>query len=355
MDCLRLRSARWAFIPQRLNPRAKVLGGCAQRFSPLAQRMGTRPQCNARVRFDAGAFRFTPQARRFGPHTMWKFAKHRILEENAQTTPTRAGCQDPSHRQTLPSAYSPLLDLIDYNISKVITHKTGKRSDHRSSATLKGANMARWLSLKCSVLIAVLGAGSIGTATGCDGGDVPASKPTASTTPTNPFAGKNFVWDLSKDQDVSRVQWPAYVGGLGDIWFLDGPCTITLILPDGRRGTFSLYKAQLRRYGAQIYSVSIEFESETLTESRDRARQLASDWQISDLRELERWCQKRAIDGGNPPDGEVNNVTAGRNGPLYTCGISIRPTHDSKHPWFVSFGVAFPQNMQKLMPTSSGQ
>jgi hypothetical protein len=153
-------------------------------------------------------------------------------------------------------------------------------------------------------------------------------------------AGPNHVtWDLSHDQRVDRVAWPADV--TGNTWLISGPMVVDLTLPDGRRTRYTVDDAQLRREGDRVVKIVLLFPSETLDGTYARARALCAEWGIADLEALDAWYAARQRDAGNATDPTRPNLARVWND---VAGVIVRPSYDAarRAPWFASVGFGFP-------------
>jgi hypothetical protein len=147
---------------------------------------------------------------------------------------------------------------------------------------------------------------------------------------------EHVVWDLSTGHDIARVGWPPQV--TDNIWFIDGPLYVHLILPDGESGDLQrCEKAQLRRDGNQLTHVSVMFPAETIEQCYVRTKTLARQWQITDLHELEEWHRTR----GYSADQHSGYVALGRSDLRRPRGIELRHSFQQDKPWGVSFGFGY--------------
>jgi hypothetical protein len=91
-------------------------------------------------------------------------------------------------------------------------------------------------------------------------------------------AGRNLVWDFSRSRDVSVVGWPDYY--TPDCWF-SGLCdTLQIVLPGGRRTTFSRVAAQVFREDGRVRVIVVAFVPESLDAAHARAATLISQWDL---------------------------------------------------------------------------
>ena len=95
-----------------------------------------------------------------------------------------------------------------------------------------------------------------------------------------PAPPKALVWDLSLDNEVSRVDWPAKI--TDDLWYVDGPGTIRLKIRGGLEGEIRYWFAQVKREGGRIRTVRIMMPPGDTKQVYADATKLADDWQFAD-------------------------------------------------------------------------
>jgi hypothetical protein len=149
-----------------------------------------------------------------------------------------------------------------------------------------------------------------------------------------------WAWDLSTGEEVSRVGWPASV--TDDIWFIDGPQDVDLVLRGGERGRVSFYKAKLRRNGGKLVVVSFEFPNETAEDAHARAVALARQWQINDVSRLDAWHASYKDRGDRGM--HYREAVASRHDLPQPRGVSIGSSFKTDKPFFVRFGFGWSTN-----------
>ena len=191
--------------------------------------------------------------------------------------------------------------------------------------------------LTVSLLALALGGGSCDRATG------PSAAPPQGV----------WTWDLSTGEAVGRVGWPASV--TDDIWFIDGPQDVDLVLRGGERGRVSFYKAKLRRHGGNLVVASFEFPNETADDARARAVALARQWQITDVSRLDAWHASYRDRGDRGT--HYREAVASRHDLPQPRGVSIGSSFKTDRPFFVRFGFGWSANeapVPGLKPSPAG-
>ena len=161
-------------------------------------------------------------------------------------------------------------------------------------------------------------------------------------------SGGALIWDLSADQDVSRIGWPARVPDKK--WFIDGPRVVILTVPSGHRAVYEIEKAQVRRNGRNVVNFLLWFPSESLDAAYARALALADEWELPDRKALEEWYGWR----GEPPAG----MGRARSEHVWRRGspveVWVRPSYElgRKRPWYVSLSYGFAEHDESASRTA---
>ena len=148
---------------------------------------------------------------------------------------------------------------------------------------------------------------------------------------------RRLSWDLSRRWDVGQVGWPASV--TDDLWFIDGPTRLELLLPEGRRADYRLESMRLRRDGGSLATVALGFPNQTLDEAWQTARRVAEEWDLGDRTGLDAWHSRRSADGGNTAEPRAYSHI--RNDRWPAASLAVRPTYQKGEPWFVSLTIDF--------------
>jgi hypothetical protein len=149
-----------------------------------------------------------------------------------------------------------------------------------------------------------------------------------------------LIWDVSADQDVSRVGWPARLPEKK--WFIDGPRVVILTVPSGHKAVYEIAKAQVRRNGRNVVNILLWFPAESLDAAHARALALADEWELPDRTPLEEWYGWR----GEPPPGSGRTTSehVWRHGSR--AEVWVRPSYElgRERPWYVSLSYGFAEH-----------
>jgi len=150
-----------------------------------------------------------------------------------------------------------------------------------------------------------------------------------------------LVWDLSNDNQLARVGWPA---GLKEhVWYVDGPGTIRLITPCGRDASMPYWFAQVWKVD-NVRTVCIMLPPTTVEEAHAEAIRLADQWEILDRRGIDDFLStrgKRILSGSS---GNAQGATMMDGIP--PRAIEIRHVFASERDqWQVTLAVGFPDHL----------
>lgn len=70
--------------------------------------------------------------------------------------------------------------------------------------------------------------------------------------------------------------WPAWDNT--NVWWVQGPAEVHLLLPGGKRVDHDFFKAQVRRKGGRVDDVLLYLAYESLDAAHDRAMGLLKEW-----------------------------------------------------------------------------
>jgi hypothetical protein len=154
-----------------------------------------------------------------------------------------------------------------------------------------------------------------------------------------PAARVKLNWDLSAGRDVLTVGWP--LGVNETVWQVDGPGELRIKLPDGRQGTFTFAGIEVRQEGGKVRNIRVFAAAEQLDGAHAHAHALLDGWGQDGRESLDKWYEKRRVDGMGyrDPDGK-NWLSESPKGELYPrYGVAVLTTHRSEEPWCVEWAV----------------
>ena len=157
--------------------------------------------------------------------------------------------------------------------------------------------------------------------------------------PVEPDAGvrrTDLVWDLSESRDTAVIDWPAAVRD--DKWFIDGPRSVTLVLPGGRRATYRVADVMVRREGGRVAAIALGFPNESFEAAYARAGALAKEWDIPEQQKLDQW-REDIIRRGLTPTGLACDLVERKGGGKVR--VRVGPAFRPDAPWWVQLSVGF--------------
>ena len=101
-----------------------------------------------------------------------------------------------------------------------------------------------------------------------------------------------LTWDLSQDNHIERVHWPA--GNTSQIWLL-GPGAVHLKIRGGGEHDVRFDNAQVAREGARVKTIRLFRDIGTVETVYADAMKLASEWQINDTKNIEVFRDTKAF------------------------------------------------------------
>jgi hypothetical protein len=136
------------------------------------------------------------------------------------------------------------------------------------------------------------------------------------------------------------VGWPA--GNNSDIWYLEGPRDIEIVLPAGRRVSYTFSICQVQREGELVRGIALLSRAQQLETAYSQARKLSAEWGLGGREGLDAWRDKRRRDGVGDRDPDGQNWRAdGPRGAFPRYGVAVLCTFRSDIPWTVQWGVVF--------------
>jgi hypothetical protein len=140
-----------------------------------------------------------------------------------------------------------------------------------------------------------------------------------------------LYWDLSNSDDLSRVGWPTNVPE--NIWFIDHPSSIEIMLPDVTLKSLDVESIQVYRDDHLLSTVFLFWPAESAEDAQARAVALADELRLMSRDDLDKWYLANC-NGKKDPLKTTARITARRLGlPFY---LEIRDSYQQDKPWCVS-------------------
>ena len=165
---------------------------------------------------------------------------------------------------------------------------------------------------------------------GCD----EAKSPRTTTTQRSPFpATTELHWDLTVSREAGKVGWPN--GLTDDLWFIEEPTKLDLVMPSGEHRVIEFRSAQIRLDDQRrVRNCNFFFEPERLEDAYSRAKDLCEQFGIDGGQELSKWRDKRISEGENVAVQEWLRISR-PDGDPQPCFVEIRYALNPKTPWQV--------------------